>query len=218
MKSGMLAAEAAFKALTADDAAASAAAGPADMSTYESELKESWIWEELQEVRNIRPGFAKLGFYGGMLHAAVDTFLLRGGAPWTFRHRWAWGNVLSALPSLYRCGQHVLFARLDGHPAADVLVFWGCSRADHETLKPASSSSPISYPQPDGEVSFDLATSLFRSGTNHEHDQPPHLQLLNPGIPRVVNKPIYDGPEARYCPAGANLFFNHKVQGCSGMR
>ena len=41
-----------------------------------------------------------------------------------------------------------------------------------------------------------------RSGTNHEHDQPCHLRLRNPKLPEVVNLPLYDGPEARYCPAG----------------
>ena len=51
-------------------------------------------------------------------------------------------------------------------------------------------------------MTFDIASSLYRSGTNHEHDQPPHLRLKNAGIPAVVNKPIYDGPESRYCPAG----------------
>ncbi len=60
------------------------------------------------------------------------------------------------------------------------------------------------YPRPDGEVTFDIASSLYRSGTNHEHDQPPHLRLRNAGIPAVVNKPIYDGPESRYCPAGVH--------------
>ena len=60
------------------------------------------------------------------------------------------------------------------------------------------------YPRPDGEVTFDIASSLYRSGTNHEHDQPPHLHLRNAGIPAVVNKPIYDGPESRYCPAGVH--------------
>ena len=52
------------------------------------------------------------------------------------------------------------------------------------------------------QVSFDLTTSLFRSGTNHDHDQPSHLRLRNPGIPTVVNLPSYAGPEQRYCPAG----------------
>ena len=42
---------------------------------------------------------------------------------------------------------------------------------------------------------------LFRSNTNHEHDQPAHLQLRNPKIPELVNLPDYAGPESRYCPA-----------------
>jgi electron-transferring-flavoprotein dehydrogenase len=82
MKSGMLAAEAAFNALTTGESTS-----PADLSAYEEELKASWIWEELGSVRNIRPGFAKLGLYGGLANAAIDTVLLRGEAPWTLRHR-----------------------------------------------------------------------------------------------------------------------------------
>ena len=93
MKSGMLAAEAAFRTLTADGVSASKAGGPADMRDYETQLKESWVWEELHQERNIRPAFAKAGLYGGLLYAAVDTLLLRGGAPWTFRHRLALGHA-----------------------------------------------------------------------------------------------------------------------------
>ncbi len=37
----------------------------------------------LRAVRNIRPGFAKFGLCGGMLNAAVDTYVFRGQAPWT---------------------------------------------------------------------------------------------------------------------------------------
>mmetsp|Transcript_31579 Transcript_31579/g.89679 ORF Transcript_31579/g.89679 Transcript_31579/m.89679 type:complete len:609 (-) Transcript_31579:100-1926(-) len=74
--------------------------------------------------------------------------------------------------------------------------------ADHEATGPAKQHAPIEYPKPDGEITFDLTTSVFRSGTNHDHDQPVHLGLRNPGVPRVVNLPIYDGPEARFCPAG----------------
>ncbi len=53
------------------------------------------------------------------------------------------------------------------------------------------------------QVTFGMADSLFRSGTNHGHDEPPHLRLRNPGLPSVVNLPVYAGPESRYCPAGA---------------
>lgn len=57
-----------------------------DLSAYEESLRTSWVWEELEKVRNIRPGF-RHGLYAGLLHGAIDTFLFRGGAPWTLRHR-----------------------------------------------------------------------------------------------------------------------------------
>ena len=60
----------------------------------------------------------------------------------------------------------------------------------------------MQYPPHDDEVGFPLPTSLYRSGTNHNHDQPSHLRLRNRGIPSAVNHPIYAGPEGRYCPAG----------------
>ena len=74
--------------------------------------------------------------------------------------------------------------------------------ADNEALRPAAEYQPIDYPKPDGEVTFDLTSSLYRSGTDHDHDQPVHLRLRNTKLPQVVNLPLYDGPEARYCPAG----------------
>ena len=73
---------------------------------------------------------------------------------------------------------------------------------DHEALQPAAGFQPKQYAKPDGQVSFDMTTSLYRSGTNHEHDQPSHLRLRNKGVPTAVNLPIYAGPESRYCPAG----------------
>jgi electron-transferring-flavoprotein dehydrogenase len=47
---------------------------------------------------------------------------------------------------------------------------------------------------------------VYLSNTNHEEDQPVHLQLRDPAIPVDVNLRIYDGPEARYCPAGVYEF------------
>uniref|UniRef100_A0A0E0BCP7 Electron transfer flavoprotein-ubiquinone oxidoreductase n=1 Tax=Oryza glumipatula TaxID=40148 RepID=A0A0E0BCP7_9ORYZ len=72
---------------------------------------------------------------------------------------------------------------------------------DHEATDMASLHSPIQYPKPDGQISFDVPTSLYRSSTNHEHDQPPHLRLRDPTVPERVNLPLYAGPESRYCPA-----------------
>ena len=61
---------------------------------------------------------------------------------------------------------------------------------------------PIQYPKPDGVISFDRLSSVFLSNTNHEEDQPCHLQLKDPDVPLKINLPVYAGPAARYCPAG----------------
>nr|WP_199538398.1 MULTISPECIES: electron transfer flavoprotein-ubiquinone oxidoreductase [unclassified Duganella] len=95
----------------------------------------------------------------------------------------------------------------------DQLVFRGKapwtlhhSHADHECLKPAAQFTPISYPKPDGKLTFDRLSSVFISNTNHAEDQPIHLTLKNPSVPVDVNLAQYAGPEARYCPAGVYEF------------
>jgi electron-transferring-flavoprotein dehydrogenase len=178
MKSGMLAAEAAFAALAASPAGAGAPPpAPVDLSSYEAALRSSWVHDELHAARNIRPAFSLLGgLPGGLAYAAVDTYLLRGRAPWTLRHR----------------------------------------RPDHEALRPAAECHPRPYPPPDGRLTFDIPTSLNRSGTSHDHDQPPHLRLRNPKVPAAVNLPIYGGPEARYCPAGVYEYVEEGGEGGAG--
>jgi electron-transferring-flavoprotein dehydrogenase len=79
-------------------------------------------------------------------------------------------------------------------------------KADHETLQPAAQMPRIEYPKYDGVITFDKLSSVFVSNTNHEEDQPVHLQLRNAAIPVDVNLQIYDGPEQRYCPAGVYEF------------
>lgn len=74
-------------------------------------------------------------------------------------------------------------------------------KPDHEATEEARLWTPIDYPKPDGAVSFDITTSLYRSNTNHDHDQPAHLRLRDTKIPELVNLPAYAGPESRYCPA-----------------
>ena len=78
MKSGMLAAEAIFESLETLQAGD-------EPASYASRLEDSWLWAELYKVRNIRPGFAK-GLWLGLAHAALDTYLFFGKAPWTLRH------------------------------------------------------------------------------------------------------------------------------------
>ncbi len=76
------------------------------------------------------------------------------------------------------------------------------TKTDAAATEPASKHKPIAYPKPDGVISFDKLSSVFLSNTNHEEDQPSHLQLKDPTIPIAVNLPVYAEPAQRYCPAG----------------
>ena len=76
------------------------------------------------------------------------------------------------------------------------------TRPDYACLKKAADAPKISYPKPDGVLSFDKLSSVFMSNTNHEEDQPIHLTLKDASIPLNVNLPEYDEPAQRYCPAG----------------
>ena len=73
---------------------------------------------------------------------------------------------------------------------------------DSDLIKPASECQPIDYPTPDGVLSFDLLTSVALTGTNHDHDQPPHLTLKDDSVPVKQNFDVFGGPEERFCPAG----------------
>ena len=79
MKSGIEAAEALFAHLTAEGQHGHECIG------YPERLKQSWLWDELYTVRNIRPSF-RWGLWGGIAYSALDTFVLKGRAPWTLHH------------------------------------------------------------------------------------------------------------------------------------
>ncbi|WP_374264391.1 electron transfer flavoprotein-ubiquinone oxidoreductase [Zoogloea sp.] len=79
MKSGIVAAEALFAHLTAEGVTGT------ECIAYPEQLKQSWLWDELYSVRNIRPSF-RWGLFGGIAYSAIDTFLLKGRAPWTLHH------------------------------------------------------------------------------------------------------------------------------------
>ena len=75
-------------------------------------------------------------------------------------------------------------------------------KPDHATMKPAAECAKIDYPKPDGVISFDKASSVFLSSTNHEEDQPCHLKLTDPQLPISFTLSEFDEPAQRYCPAG----------------
>ncbi|ANL46063.1 electron transfer flavoprotein-ubiquinone oxidoreductase [Rhizobium phaseoli] len=78
----------------------------------------------------------------------------------------------------------------------------GHGKTDAQSLEPASQHKPIAYPKPDGVLTFDRLSSVFLSNTNHEEDQPVHLQVKDMGLQKSSELGIYAGPSTRYCPAG----------------
>ena len=75
-------------------------------------------------------------------------------------------------------------------------------KSDAQSTGKAVDYPKINYPKPDGKLSFDRLTNVSFSMTNHEENQPPHLQLRNPTVPIEINLPEYAEPAQRYCPAG----------------
>ncbi|TBD83323.1 electron transfer flavoprotein-ubiquinone oxidoreductase [Rhizobium ruizarguesonis] len=75
-------------------------------------------------------------------------------------------------------------------------------KTDAQSLEPASMHKPIAYPKPDGVLTFDRLSSVFLSNTNHEEDQPVHLQVKDMNLQKSSEHDIYAGPSTRYCPAG----------------
>ena len=73
---------------------------------------------------------------------------------------------------------------------------------DYACMKESNKMPKIDYPKPDGIYSFDKLSSVYLSNTNHEEDQPCHLQLKDSSVPISINLPMYDEPAQRYCPAG----------------
>ncbi|MFT4102387.1 MAG: electron transfer flavoprotein-ubiquinone oxidoreductase [Burkholderiaceae bacterium] len=82
---------------------------------------------------------------------------------------------------------------------------------DHVRLKPAAECTPITYPKPDGKLTFDRLSSVFISNTNHEENQPIHLTLKDSSVPVAINLARFAGPEQRYCPAGVYEFVKNEA-------
>ena len=84
------------------------------------------------------------------------------------------------------------------------------NQADHQSLRPADQCTPITYPTPDGLLTFDRLSSVFISNTNHGENQPSHLKLRDARLPIALNLEKYAAPEERYCPAGVYEIVNQE--------
>lgn len=168
MKSGILAADTIFNEIKSLDPVEEGTlddAEPIVLKSYEEAYEKSWIYDELNEVRNVRPSFnGPLGFFGGLIHSGLSTMFTRGHEPWTLSHH----------------------------------------STDAAATQDASNYEPIEYPKPDGKITFDLLTSVSRTGTYHDDDEQCHLRIPNQDYRKhaSISYPKFKGVEQRFCPAG----------------
>jgi electron-transferring-flavoprotein dehydrogenase len=178
------------------------------------------------------PGGALIGCDAGFLnasrikgsHAAIKTGMLAAEACFQALAQDNPPAVLDQYPKAFESSwlYKELYKARNFKPAMGKGLFWGSllvgidqtlfggkapftlhnTKPDHAYLEPASQHQAIAYPKPDGVLSFDRLSSVFLSATNHEENQPAHLNLKDDSVPVSLNLAKYAGPEARYCPAG----------------
>ncbi|TMV01536.1 electron transfer flavoprotein-ubiquinone oxidoreductase [Brucella haematophila] len=73
---------------------------------------------------------------------------------------------------------------------------------DAQSLEPAAKHKKIDYPKPDGVLTFDRLSSVFLSNTNHDENEPIHLQVRDMQLQTSSEHDVFAGPSTRYCPAG----------------
>ncbi|CDK26857.1 unnamed protein product [Kuraishia capsulata CBS 1993] len=159
MKSGMMAAEEIHKALETESDQ------PIDLASFQTAYENSWVRDELFEVRNVRPSFSTpLKLWGGMATSGIVTLLTKGREPITLNHH----------------------------------------QSDAYLTKSADEYPKIEYPKPDGKLSFDILTSVSRTGTSHGEDERCHLRVPDQDLEKHAEKayPKWQGVEQRFCPAG----------------
>jgi len=99
------------------------------------------------------------------------------------------------------------------------LSFFGTlkhGKTDAASLEPADKHQPIAYPKPDGVLTFDRLSSVFLSNTNHEEDQPVHLQVKDMELQKRSEYMVFSGPSTRYCPAGVYEWVDADGNGLAG--
>jgi electron-transferring-flavoprotein dehydrogenase len=153
-----------------------------ETASYQTNIEQSWIWEELKLVRNMHGGF-KWGLLPGLIHAGITQLFTRGMEPYDLRK-----------PNPTSTDAEETVAQQDLETSAP-----------YQYLKDPKTKDKFKQPlEYDGELTFDLLTNLQRAGTFHDHDQPSHLRIK----PEKRHVPIsesfekYGGIEQKFCPAG----------------
>jgi electron-transferring-flavoprotein dehydrogenase len=125
IKTGMLAANAAFDALQAGQQSD-------ELAAYPESFRQSWLHDELHKARNFKQWMGK-GLYLGTLMVGIEQKLLGGKVPWTLHHRHADHETLKPVA---QCAP-IVYPKPDGKQTFDRLTSVFISNTNHEENQPA---------------------------------------------------------------------------------
>jgi electron-transferring-flavoprotein dehydrogenase len=172
IKSGMLAAEAAFTAIQAGRA-------QDELTDYPQALKNSWVWKDLDQVRNVKPALSRLGTWFGMAYSGVDMWLASFGLrlPWTLKH----GKADHASLVKAQHAAPIDYAKPDGKLTFDRMSSIALSNISHEDNQPVhltlrDATVPIAHNLPE----FDAPEQRYCPAGVYEilpGDTGPYLQI-----------------------------------------
>ncbi|MDX1922018.1 MAG: electron transfer flavoprotein-ubiquinone oxidoreductase [Alphaproteobacteria bacterium] len=169
MKSGMVAAKAIYEHFNKSY-------DSNEVSGYTAAIKQSWLWKELEAVRNIRPAF-HFGLFFGMLYAAFDTYIMKGKAPWTFHNR----ADHSALKPAAGCSK-INYPKPDGVLSFDRLTSVSLTGTNH------AEDQPVHLQLKNPALAIDVNHALYASPETRycpaavyeivtDANDKPHLQI-----------------------------------------
>ncbi len=143
IKSGMLAAEAAFDALQAGRAGD-------ELASYPEAFQQSWLFDELYRARNFKPWMSK-GLYTGTMMVGIDQVVFGGKAPWTLHHDHADHETLKKKTE----AEPIPYPKPDGVLTFDRLSSVFISNTNH------TENQPVHLTLKDSSVPVDVNLALY---------------------------------------------------------
>nr|WP_221320156.1 electron transfer flavoprotein-ubiquinone oxidoreductase [Chitinivorax tropicus] len=129
MKTGMLAADAAYDAVVNQSRQ-----GHDELTTYPEAFRQSWVYDDLYKVRNVKPALSRWGMIGGTLYGGFDMWMhcLGLNLPWTLRHGKPDHECLKPAADMPK----IPYPKPDGKIAFDKLSSVFISNTNHEEDQP----------------------------------------------------------------------------------
>lgn len=143
IKTGMLAAESIFNAVSKDETAK-------DLTCYEDAVKASWVYRELEKARNFGPALHRFGTFFGAAFAFIDQNIFRGKLPFTMKNPEPDHDSLASS----RDAAQIDYPRPDGKISFDLMSSVFLSSTNHEEDQPShlkliDASIPVDYNLPE---------------------------------------------------------------------